>query len=85
MTTWYVYAYDIYGARTYFIVSNLPKYAKEGRWGLEDYLTTVAAKKLGVSKKNVRLGTYSRESFDQGHLPSYVYQEGKWRSYTTQD
>lgn len=85
MTTYYVYAYDVYGARTYFIVSNIPKYAQEGQGSLSRYLTKIAAGKLSVSMANTRLGDYSKEPFDQGHLPASVYRKGKWRSYTTDD
>jgi hypothetical protein len=83
--TYYVYAYDRYGARTYFTVSKLPKYAQQSTRDLESYLTNIAAKKLGVMPSSVRLGTYSRYQFDQGHLPHGVYKEGVWRSYTTSD
>lgn len=83
--SYYVYAYDVYGARTYFIASNIPQYIMRRHGGVEQYLTKIAAKKLSVSVANTRLGDYSREPFDQGHLPSSVYQKGKWRSYTTND
>jgi len=83
----YVYAYDVYGARTYFRVSKLPGHAKMGARILEDYLTGIAAKKLGVHTSKVRLGHYNDRKFDQGHLPSRVYpgRGGRWLSYTTDD
>jgi predicted transcriptional regulator with HTH domain len=83
--TIYVYAYDVYGARTYFTVSKIPKVVQQDRRALELYLTGLARKKLGVSLANVRLGDYSDEKFDQGHLPHYIYKKGHWRSYTTND
>ena len=85
MTTYYVYAYDVYGARTYFIASNIPKYAQVSNKELERYLTKIAAGKLSVSMANTRLGMYDDAQFDQGHLPSSVYRRGKWKSYTTND
>ena len=85
--TLYVYAYDVYGARTYFTVSKLPKYLVGHRdtRELRSYLSEIARKKLGVSLANVRLGDWSEEKFDQGHLPSGIYKKGHWRSYTTAD
>lgn len=91
MTDQYVYAYDVYGGVTYFKISDqkLPRCARYSGSGgqfssrcLEDSLSKIAAQKLGVGRKDVRLGQYSREPFDQGHLPSNVYRQGRWRSYT---
>jgi hypothetical protein len=83
--TIYVYAYDVYGARTYFTVSKVPKYAQQDRRMLENYLSELARHKLGVARKDVRLGDYSTEKFDQSHLPHYMYKKGHWKSHTTND
>jgi hypothetical protein len=81
--TLYVYAYDVYGARTYFTVSKIPRYVTPNK--IYQYLEEIACKKLGVAIRDVRIGTWSDEKFDQGHLPSYIYKKGHWRSYTTDD
>ena len=83
--TLYVYAYDVYGARTYFTVSKVPNYVHLSGRALIDFLTEHARKKLHVPSKDVRIGKYSDEKFDRGHLPSSIYKKGHWRSYTTDD
>jgi len=83
--TIYVYAYDVYGARTYFTISKVPKYALQDRKLLENHLSELARRKLGVARRDVQLGNYSNEKFDQGNLPRHIYKKGHWRSYTTND
>lgn len=83
--TYYIYAYDIYGARSYFTVRTVPKYCKMDKRLLENYFSEIASKKLGVNISKVRLGMYDTEKFDQGHMPSNWYHKGKWISHTTDD